>query len=399
MRLPHIIAFAASLLMVGCTSRPPVPKPSETVQAPAPVPTEPKAALLLPLTGPSAAVGKDLLEAAELAIFDAGASRLEILPFDTGSEPAGAINAARQAVAAGVDVIIGPLFAPSTRAIAPIAAQAGVEVLSLSNDGSVAGPGVWVLGMRPEEQIERVVGFAARNGITRFAALAPSDVYGTRATSAFETAVQATGTGQVVDVATYPPQQTTPTDQVRRVAQRLGVRPVDPTAPPQPVQDTAPPTRAVLLADGGTRLRAIASLLAFVDVDPRAIRHLGTARFQDDPQALADPQLQGAWFAAASPDEVGAFTARFQTAFGRVPANVAVLAYDTTAMVAGLSRTGPIGTAQLVDPQGFAGRSGIFRLLGNGQTQRGLAVLEVNQGTVRVVDPAPLTFDAGAVTQ
>jgi hypothetical protein len=68
-------------------------------------------------------------------------------------------------------------------------------------------------------------------------------------------------------------------------------------------------------------------------------------------------------------------------------------------MVAGLSRSGPIGTAQLVDPQGFAGRSGIFRLLGNGQTQRGLAGVEVNQGTVRVVDPTPLTFDGGAVTQ
>ena len=39
-----------------------------------------------------------------------------------------------------------------------------------------------------------------------------------------------------------------------------------------------PPFDAILLADGGDRLRSIASLLAFFDVEPATTRFLGTMR-------------------------------------------------------------------------------------------------------------------------
>jgi branched-chain amino acid transport system substrate-binding protein len=122
------------------------------------------------------------------------------------------------------------------------------------------------------------------------------------------------------------------------------------------------------------------------------VKHLGTMRFADDPAALADAQLQGAWLAGPAPDSTADFANRFRATFGRAPSSIAVLAYDTTAMVAGLSRLGPVEATQLQDSQGFLGRAGIFRLLPDGRSERGLAVLEVNHGTLQVVDPAPRVF-------
>jgi branched-chain amino acid transport system substrate-binding protein len=47
---------------------------------------------------------------------------------------------------------------------------------------------------------------------------------------------------------------------------------------------------------------------------------------------------------------------------------------------------------QLTDPQGFVGGAGIFRLRPDGLADHGLAVVEVRDGGVRVIDPAPPSF-------
>ncbi|HEX2524961.1 MAG TPA: penicillin-binding protein activator [Geminicoccus sp.] len=383
------ILLAVIMLVAACAPQRQVPwrptQPTAPVTPPA-MAMQPKAALLLPLTGPAAAVGQDLLDAAQMALFDAGDNQLELMPFDTGSEPDGATVAARAAIASGANVIIGPLFGRSTVAVTPLATSAGVEVFSLSNDSSVARPGIWVMGFGPEQQVDRVVRFAAQTGVNRMAALAPADAFGTRAIQAFQRAVGATGTARIVDIATYDASNSTPTDAVGRVATGLGVGPATEGGA------LSAPDSAVLIADGGARLRAVASLLAYHDIDPRSVRHLGTSRIQDDAAALLDPQLQGTWFAGAPPEGAEEFATRFRSLFNRSPSSVALLAYDTTAMVAGQSRAGPLDPAAFLDSQGFVGRAGIFRLLPDGRTERGLAVLEVNQGTAQVVDPAPLTF-------
>ncbi|MEZ5828354.1 MAG: hypothetical protein R3D30_12080 [Hyphomicrobiales bacterium] len=48
--------------------------------------------------------------------------------------------------------------------------------------------------------------------------------------------------------------------------------------------------------------------------------------------------------------------------------------------------------AQLTRPSGFAGVDGLFRLLPDGTSERGLAILEVQPGTPRVIDAAPRSF-------
>jgi hypothetical protein len=46
----------------------------------------------------------------------------------------------------------------------------------------------------------------------------------------------------------------------------------------------------------------------------------------------------------------------------------------------------------ITDPSGFRGVDGIVRLWNNGSNERGLAILEVGSGGVKVIDDAPSMF-------
>jgi ABC-type branched-subunit amino acid transport system substrate-binding protein len=364
--------------------------------------------LLLPLSGSGAKLGADFLDAAQLALFDVGAdAALELVPRDTGDSPEGAVTAAHAAVDGGAQLLLGPLFGRSTAAVAPVAAARRVGVLSFSNDASVARPGVYVLGFRPEEQVARVAQFAAKRGLSRFAALAPDDAYGALAVNSLRQSVGRIPGASVVGVERYGSRQGQDSTPAMRRLAALGGRPVEADAPVAEQPGGAPGGGAasavpfafdtLLVADGGPRLRSVAASLAFFGVNPSRTRLLGTSRWQqDDPAVLGEPAFQGAWLATWSPGAVDGFTRRFRSAYGRTPLPLAVLAYDATALAALLAKgAGGFGPDQLTDPQGFTGGSGLFRLRRDGLAEHGLAVVEVRNGVTRIVDPAPTSFPGG----
>ena len=165
---------AAAIVVVGTLSAcSTVKAPAPTTQAPqAPVATVPvapqtmKVAILLPLSGSSAAIGQAMLESAQMALFDLAGDRFELLPRDTKGTPTGAADAARQAIAEGASLILGPLFAADVAAVKPVAQSAGVDVLAFTNDWTQAGNGTYVLGFVPADQVTRVIGFARSRGAT-----------------------------------------------------------------------------------------------------------------------------------------------------------------------------------------------------------------------------------------
>ncbi|NJO55373.1 MAG: ABC transporter substrate-binding protein, partial [Rhodospirillales bacterium] len=137
-----------------------------------------RVALLVPLSGQFSDIGKGMLNAAQMAIFDAADESLQLIPYDTGGSPKTAKSAAERAVANEVALIVGPLLSVSTRAVDSVASAANVPVISFSSDRKVAGNGVYVIGFAPETEVERVMSYAADNGAKRFFVLGPRDSYG-----------------------------------------------------------------------------------------------------------------------------------------------------------------------------------------------------------------------------
>lgn len=367
--------------------------------------------LLLPLSGPEQAVGHSLLDSALLALTEIGNARVRLLPRDTGGTAEGARAAAEAVLQEGAELILGPVFSAEVAAVAPTARARGVNVIAFSTDATVAGNGVYLMGLLPQQQVDRVVSFAASRGLRRFAALAPQTAYGTTVVDQLRFAATQVG-GELIDATFYPGNATDVMNEVRSLARyqarrdrlasqrRLLEARGDAEARAQLQQiaglDTlgGPGFDALLIAEGGPSLRQIAPLLPFFDIDPRQVRFLGTGLW-DDPTLGQEPALVGGWYAAPPPESVAGFMERFNATYQYRPVRIATLAYDAVALAAALARndgTPDFSRAALTSPSGFAGTDGIFRFLPNGIAERGLAVLEVTARGARVIDTAANTF-------
>lgn len=405
------------------TQAPQSVRPPDVQEAPAPTPpvveqgvpaapaVRPAIALLLPLSGNNASLGRALLDAATLAAFDIGDEAFTLMPRDTGGTPEGAAAAADEALKAGAKLIIGPLFGAEVPAVATAATPAGVNVVTLSNDRSVARPGVYVLGLSPQGQIERIVTYARTRGLQRFAALLPGNAFGSAAEESLRRAT-AGSDAQVSQIERYDPAAGDVTPVVRRfasyegrrnalLAQRKELEARDDEISRQALRrleglDTFGEVGfdSVLLPDFGDRLLSLAPLLPYFDVDPARVRFLGSA-FWEDPRITREPALLGAWFPAPPPEARADFVRRFRQIYGREPPRIATLAYDAVALAAILARSegGPdFSAAAIANPNGFAGADGIFRFRSDGTAERGLAVLEVRREGFRTISPAPSDF-------
>jgi len=332
-----------------------------------------KAAILLPLSGKNAALGQAMLNAAQQAVFDAAGNNFELQPHDTAG-PGGAAEAARAAVEGGVQLIIGPLFAADVPSVKAVAQSAGLQILPLSTDTTLAEHGVYVMGLAPGAQVERVVAFASSHGVHNFAALIPATPYGLLVGQVFTAAVAQHG-GTVTAYETFDGTPQSSQDHIKALAAQRDH--ID----------------ALFLPESGGDLKAVADQLSVAGFDAAHTHILGTGLWDAAGVGKTSTLLDGAWYAAPDPAMRRNFTASYVAAYGQEPPRLATLAYDATALAAVLAKHGgQYDDAALTNPNGFAGLDGIFRLTPSGVVERALAVNEVTVDGAHVIDSAPTSF-------
>jgi branched-chain amino acid transport system substrate-binding protein len=410
--LKTALALSAALLLAACDTLgggKPQPAPQPQVQVPPrvevtppPIVTPPpsmrdpsrfitpafmgnerpvRVALLLPFNSPRENVrtlSNALYNTAQLALFEFDAPNVLLIPKPTGGTAAGARQAAREALDAGAELIIGPLFAEEVTAVAPLARELNVPVVAFSSDSSVGGPGVHLLSFPLDQDVERIVDYASLQGMTRFAALYPQGSYGERVRAAFDRAVSRRA-GTVVAQATYPADPQSMYDPAQRIARAYG----------------GGNYQALFMPEGGQGLKAMAPLLPYYDVDPRKVKFFGTGAW-DDASLTREPPLNAAWYPAPPPEAHAQFLERYRRAYGSTPPRIASLGYDAVSLavaLAGLPEGQRYTQETLTNEDGFAGVDGIFRFNPDGSTERGLAILEIRPTGAVVIDPAPASFN------
>jgi branched-chain amino acid transport system substrate-binding protein len=400
-----LIAFALLLALTACGGGRMVAAPVGSPQSPSagaklppsgpisPAAAGPiKVALLVPLSGANADLGKAMLEAAQLALFNTESERLTLVPRDTAGTAEGAAGAAKSAIAEGAQLILGPLLAAEVEAVKPIARDAKINVIAFSTATQLAGDNVFLIGFQPRQEVVREVSFARDKGLSKFAVLAPNSQYGHLMADSLRDAATATG-GSVVKVEYLDPRATDPSAAVKRLLSSGAA------APPTPGISSAPPTAAnatfdaLLLPEGGAQLKGIARQLREAGLDPAQVRLLGSGLW-DDPSIAGETALDGGWFAASPPEPRSEFEGRFQATYGHPAPRLASLAFDAAALAAVLRKSGaePFSREAILNPSGFTGVDGLFRFTHEGLVQRGLAVLEITPGGKAVVSPAPQNF-------
>lgn len=340
-----------------------------------------KIAMLLPLSGSpqTAAIAKGMKQAAELALFELEAPSLQLLVKDDKGTEEGARAAAEEAIKGGAELIIGPLFAKSVSAAAPIARQGNVPVIAFSNDARVAATGVYLLSFLPAQEVPRVVAFTAGQGRQRFAALLPDDTSGKLLEPMFKAAVERNG-GTIVAIERFPVEVNGMIDPVRRMRDAI-----------RTAEETGQPVDALFLPGGQDTLPLIGPMLPKSEIDPQRIKIIGAGGW-DYPNAGRERIMEGGWFAAPDPRGWRDFSERFAKTYKNMPPRLASLAYDAIgvgAAFATAAKGARYTSTNLTRASGFTGIDGPFRFQPNGLSERGLAILEMQKFGPTVLEPAP----------
>lgn len=370
-----------------------------------------RVAVLLPLSGPDEAIGKILMDATLMALFDVADTKLFLTPYDTTGTPEGARAAAEKALEDGAQLMLGPLFSTSVKEVAQLVRGHGVNLIAYSNNRAVAEDGAFLIGLMPREQISRIVGYAGQQGIKRFATLVPETAFGNQVVEDLQDAVTKAG-GIITKVQTYPPETRDLSQAVRALADynarqkalELRKREVKRRRGAAAKRELAQLEKldtlgdlnydAILLPQHGAQLKIVASLLPFYDIDTARVRILGMTSWHNQELGTEQP-LIGSWYPAPQVEAQKQFSKRFTSKFGYKAPMLATLAYDAAALAAVLARSAGganFSANAIANPDGYAGTAGIFRFRPDGQAQRSLAIMEVRKSRIRVLSPGPKTF-------
>lgn len=378
-RAAKILALLSMVWVAACE---PIPtsgtSAGQSIDVSEPIPV----ALLVPSGSGSesdAFLAANLENAARLAMADLQGVEIDLRVYGTGANAETAANVAIQAVSDGAKIIVGPLYSEAANAAGVAVAPLNVNVLTFSNNTAIAGGNVFVLGSTFQNTANRLVSYAASQGVTNFVIVHGEDLPGSVGRDAITNAIRNQGS-LVSGVQSYPLSQQGIIDQAPVIAS---------------VVNTSGAQAVFLTGEIKRDLPIVATALPERGVDPAFVRSYGLTRWDVAPENLAIPGLQGGIFAMPDQAVSTGFEARYTATYGGTPHPIAGLAYDGIAAIGALAASGnadALTAAGLTQPQGFRGTSGIFRLFTDGTNERGLAVAQVQNNQVVILEPAPRSF-------
>ena len=350
----------------------------QSINPSAPVPV----ALLIPQSAANPQeqkLARDLESAARLAVSDLEGVQIDLRVYDTAGNASQAQAVALKAVADGAKIIVGPLHAESANAVAVAVAHKNVNVLTFSNNPTIAGGNLFILGQTFQNTANRLASYASRQGKKRIVTVHSNNLSGQLGKQAIEQAVLNNGASMAGSVGYELSQQGV-------ISAIPGIR---------AAVSNSNADAIFLTSNTAGALPLFSQMLPEAGVNPQTTQYIGLSRWDTPPQTLALPGVQGGWFALPDPQRSAQYINRFQAAYGGAPHAISGLAYDGIAAIGALAKTGSrdaLTRPNLTQSAGFQGVSGVFRLRPDGTNERGLAIATIRDQKMVVIAPAPQGF-------
>ncbi len=286
-------------------------------------------AALLPLSGRLNRVGELSLRGLVMASQNAPIlaneasdfSAFELISRDTSSDVQTVAAGLQSIVASDAIAIIGPFDGSAVSKVSPLAASAGLPVISLAPRGGAGGT-VFSIRHSAESRARRLAVHAYEKGVRDFAIFSPQTSYGRVVGAAFKSQVESLG-GNVIIEATYAPGTTSFTKDIRQLKK---------------------PWSALFVPDQAKTLALIAPALAAANLNAqpvgkkskrgRSIMLLSTAEGIDQRYLRAAGRYS--WGAVLAPGffpdrtdpQIADFVARYEQEFDSEPSGHEAYAYD-----------------------------------------------------------------------
>ncbi len=311
---------------------------------------------LLPMSGPFAIYGEEVLNGVQLRIFNSAHTEIafKLVVRDTKDDPNLAVAGLEDLVRnEKVVAVIGPLASKTAEPVARRAQELGVPIITLTQKQGITEEGDMVFRnfLTPSREVNRVLEAAVSEmGLKRFAILYPDNSYGRFFMNLFWDQIEEMG-GSVTVAESYLPDTTDFADQIKKMT---GTFYPIPASLRSEIIDTRPPEEeeykiysdqpepfidfdAVFIPDNSQRVVMIAPQLLYHDV--QGVLLMGTSLWQSRQLInLARDYVQGAifpsgFFDGSDDPEVQAFRADYEENFGTAPGLLAAVGYDTIGLL------------------------------------------------------------------
>ena len=336
-----------------------------------------RVAVLLPLSGNYATTGQNMKNAVMMAIGDINNNNLLVQFYDTKGTGSGARVAFENAMNVDSHLILGPLLAEEVTAISSMAKSKDVPVVSFSTSPAVLQDGVYTLGLLNDQQIRRIVNYAAAQGRQRLAVVLPDNQSGLNMYKSVMKAAQSAGVS-VTKVGFYSPSAMDFSGLVTTMISGHSGHDFG--------------FDALLVPESSNRLKSITSMFSYYDVALPSVLFMGTSVWANTGLSK-ETELYGAVYPVMSLSRQEAFEEKYYELFSSRPHGLSILAYDGVQLAeAVMSASKGDLKERITRAEGFNGMSGAFRILENGQSEHGLDVVKVSASGAAVVDFAPQQF-------
>ncbi len=371
-------------------------------------------AVLLPTSGKNAPIGKTIKTSVETAVLQQNRPNLSISFFDTTENPATAID---QALATTPEIIIGPVFADNTRLLRE-KKPSSLPALSFTSDATAVGDGIMTMALMPTNSVESIIRQIYYDGKKSFIIIAPDTNSGKLMAATAQDAAQnndlklngifyyqENNPDSIKETSLHASMNTARTAANTRAREILSdiltnetlniLEKSDITMQLEKISRTdtlgTVPYQAILFLGNADDSTKLASFLRYYGISSRDASYYGTAIW-DGTRISSDITMTGAKYAALPiTDEIFANT--YSQISGTTPSRMATIGYDATNMAIGMIYSDKTNAAYLLNPSGYIGTDGLFRLKPTGDNERALRIVRINgDGTTQTVKNAPQNF-------
>ena len=374
-------------------------------------------AVLLPLSGPDAALGRQIKYAIEIAFFQRQPWNILVSFHDISGPRENRHQTIERVISRKPNIIIGPIFAEDSKLVRELK-PTELPVLSFTSDPSALGNGVLSVGLMPNQSVETIIKQIAGDGRRSVLFLAPDNVSGyINAGAAIESAMAyrmdisglyyyAAGDTDSLKAtaqrATLFPARSAMNDKARETLSNILIRErlcdADKISLTEQLttlnkRDTLGnvPYDTVLFLGTAPDSKTLASFLRYYDLDQRSVKFYGTALW-DSKILFSDITLSGSLYSSL-PAIVSDFSRIYRDIRGIDPERISSMGYDAAMLAMNALQSKKDLPTFLLNPSGFTGLDGLIRLRANGTNERALEVMELTGGGFpRLRNPAPKNF-------
>ncbi len=364
-------------------------------------------AILLPLSGKAEKIGDVMLKAAQLSMFNNKLNNITLMPYDTKGTAFGAVEAINAAIRDNADIIVGPLFTQSTKAIIDIAEMNNLIVLSFSDNQNLVNskhPNVYLMGLTPQQEIYRMISYLIDyENFYGFSAMFPNDVYGSTASNVFKEVIFRKDAkivksefftkndknlqkkvDNLLSTNTFRDEVYKKYEEEQALAKAEGL---NVEVEFKYTDQDKIYADALLLPDSGDELLKIGEYVANYSGDHKPLM-VGTSKWLNN-SLYNNQNFNNTLFVAPNPNNYLEFENMYYNVYQEYPLRVASLAYDAiTAVIESYAKAQDRENLKyaLENYQGFDGINGKFRFLSNGLLERRLAIIKIIDGRYEIID-------------